>query len=238
MNDKIKNKIEKLLNLSMSDNEHEAILALEKALKLMNEHNITKDEVYRQNFINKTFEIDNAVLPDWKIELYSAMANVSGCVFTWKNGFRYSNTRREKVKGQITGRERDVENAVYLCEFLIREVEKKEKTKKNELKDKGILGIKLSQYLKSFKKGIIYIVFQRLYEQQNKFFNTQKETGLICVDIKSKVKDSEDFLNGKFRLHNSKAKNDKKAMNDGINVGKDIELNQAVSKQDEIKMIG
>ncbi|NUW28949.1 DUF2786 domain-containing protein [Aliarcobacter butzleri] len=47
MSEKIKEKIEKLLNLSMSDNEHEAALALDRALKLMNEHNITKDEVYR-----------------------------------------------------------------------------------------------------------------------------------------------------------------------------------------------
>lgn len=53
MSNKIKDKIEKLLNLSMSDNEHEASLALERALKLMNEHNITQEEVYRQNFINK-----------------------------------------------------------------------------------------------------------------------------------------------------------------------------------------
>lgn len=45
MSEKVKDKIEKLLNLSMRDNEHEAFIALEKAIKLMSEHSITKDEV-------------------------------------------------------------------------------------------------------------------------------------------------------------------------------------------------
>lgn len=88
MSEKIKDKIEKLLNLSMSDNEHEAALALERALKLMNEHNITQEEVYRQNFINKELIINNKILPDWKVNLYSAMANIAGCCFTWRNGMR------------------------------------------------------------------------------------------------------------------------------------------------------
>lgn len=230
MSEKIKEKIEKLLNLSMSDNEHEAALALERALKLMNEHNITKDEVYKQNFKNKELIINNKILPDWKVNLYGAMANVAGCVFTWRNG--------TKVKAQITGRERDVENAIYLCEFLVREIEKQEKIKRKELQAKGMVSTNLSKYLKSFKQGIIKVVFTKLYEKQNQFFSSQKETGLVCLNIESKVKESEDFLQGKFKVHTSKAKIDKRAEADGILTGKDIELNQAVSKQDEIKMIG
>lgn len=230
MNNKIKDKIEKLLNLSMSDNEHEASLALERALKLMNEHNITQEEVYRQNFINKELIINNKILPDWKVNLYSAMANVAGCIFTWRNG--------TKVKAQITGRERDVENAIYLCEFLVREVERQEKLKRKELKAKGMISTNLSKYLKSFKQGIIKIVFTKLYEKQNQFFSSQKETGLICLNIESKIKESKDFLKGKFRPHSTKANIDKRAEADGILAGKEIELNQAVSKQDEIKMIG
>lgn len=230
MSEKIKEKIEKLLNLSMSDNEHEAALALEKALKLMNEHNITKDEVYRQNFINKELIINNKTLPNWKVNLYSAMANVAGCVFTWRNG--------DVVKAQITGRERDVENAIYLCEFLVREIERQEKIKRKQLQEKGMVSTNLSKYLKSFKQGIIKIVFTKLYEKQNQFFSSQKETGLVCLSIESKVKESEDFLQGKFKFHTSKAKIDGRAEADGILTGKDIELNQAVSKQDEIKMIG
>lgn len=235
MSDKIKDKIEKLLNLSMSDNEHEAALALERALKLMNEHNITKDEVYRQNFISKELIIDNTILPDWKVKLHSAMANAAGCTFTWRNGA----FRGCKVKAHITGRERDVINAVYLIGFLTREIEKQEKIKRKELKEYGMKGSELSNYIKGFKKGIIEIVFVKLYQQQNKFFNEQpKEPGLVCINLKTKIQDSEDFLNGEFKIHKSKARTDKRAEADGVLTGSDIELNQAVSNQDEIRQIG
>ena len=45
MSEKIKEKIEKLLNLSMSDNEHEAALALAKATELMNKWNLDQATV-------------------------------------------------------------------------------------------------------------------------------------------------------------------------------------------------
>ena len=44
--DKQKDKIKKLLELSISDNEHEAQIALRQAMSLMNKYNATKDEVY------------------------------------------------------------------------------------------------------------------------------------------------------------------------------------------------
>lgn len=242
MSDKIKEKIEKLLNLSMSDNEHEAALALERALKLMNEHNITKDEIYKQNFINKDFEINYIRVPDWLTKLYSNMAEISGCVFTWRNGRTYSARIKSNAKGSFTGRERDVENAVYLSEFLKREIEKRVKKYKAEIdevyteKYKKIL-------LKSFKIGIIETISQRLLDKQDQFFNEQT-TGidLVCVDRKSRIKDSmtflEEFLGKKPRDHKSQAQYVNQGIGDGMNAGKDIELNQAVSKQNEIKMIG
>lgn len=50
-NDKHKDKIKKLLELSMSDNENEANIALKQAMSLMNKHNLTKEEVYGQKMI-------------------------------------------------------------------------------------------------------------------------------------------------------------------------------------------
>lgn len=236
MKDKLKNRIEKLLNLSMSNNENEASLALEKALALMNEHNITEDEVYRQKFIKKEILFEVFILPEWMVKLNSSMAEVSGCIFTWRNGYKYKNV---KVKGSITGRERDVQNAVYLIEFLSREIANKAKVKKKELSSRGASGSVLANFLKGYKIGIIRIVFIKLYKQQNKFFNQQvTEGGLVCVDIESKVQSSEDFLNGKFNLHVSKAKENEKAIQEGIKDGSEININQAVSKQKETKQLG
>jgi hypothetical protein len=42
--DKIKSKIKSLLALAMSDNKHEADLALQRALELMNKNNLTRDK--------------------------------------------------------------------------------------------------------------------------------------------------------------------------------------------------
>jgi hypothetical protein len=240
MSEKIKDKIEKLLNLSMSDNEHEASLALSKALKLMNEHNITEDEVHRQNFISKDLDIGNLYrVPSWVVELHSSMANVSGCIFTWKNGYKSQFKENDlKAKGTITGRERDVLNAVYLIDFLKREVENKSNEQKRLLKEKGAKGASLSSYIKGFKSGIIKIVFVKIWEQQNTFFNEQDEAGLVCINLETKIQESEDSLKGKFREHKSKSKTDTRAEAAGILAGKDIEINQAVSGQDEIKRLG
>lgn len=238
-NEKIKSKIEKLLNLSMSDNEHESAIALEKALKLMNEHNITKDEIYKQKMISKVFEIDCYRLPNWTVNIYSYMSEISGCVFTWRNGNGFF---KRKVKGRFTGRERDVENAVYLSEFLKREVEKKTKKYKAEIdevytdKYKRIL-------LKSYKKGIIETVSKKLFLRQDEFFSEQtKGTDLVCIDRKIRISDAqaflEELLGKKTKDHISQAKYEQLGLLDGMKEGEDIELNQAVAKQEEIKKIG
>lgn len=242
MHDKIKEKIEKLLNLSMSDNEHESALALERALKLMNEHNITKDEVYKQNFINKDFKIGYKRVPDWLTNLYSSMATISGCIFTWRNGISYaSNIEYREAKGSFVGKQRDVENAVYLSEFLKREVEKRTKRYKAEIdevyteKYKRIL-------LKSYKLGIIHNVSKKLLAKQDEFFSEQTTgTDLVCADRKSRVKDSMAFLEELFgtkpKNHKSQTQYERQGLEDGIMAANDIELNQAVSKQDEIKSL-
>ncbi|UTJ05416.1 DUF2786 domain-containing protein [Arcobacter roscoffensis] len=239
MSEKIKDKIEKLLNLSMSDNEHEAKLALERALKLMNEHNITKDEVYRQNFVSKEFDMNYKRLPDWVVTLYDLMTTVSGCKFTWKRNYMNSDYVQ---RGRITGRERDVENAQYLISFLLREIDKKSAVYKKEIQE-----VYTTKYLrilmKSYKKGIVESVFARLMEQHKVFFNEQaKGTDLVCVDLETKLKDAkaflEELLDNKPKTHTSKAQYEKRGIKDGMNDGEKIELNQAVSKQDEVRQIG
>jgi hypothetical protein len=239
MNDKIKDKIEKLLNLSMSDNEHEAALALDRALKLMNEHNITKEEIYKQAFISKEFEINYLQVPDWLVTLYSYMAEISGCVFTWTNGRSW---RETKAKGRFTGKERDVENAVYLSEFLKREVDKKVKKHKAEIDEVYTTKYK-KILLKSYKLGVISEVSAKLLSRANEFFNEQsKGTDLVCMDRKTRIADSiaflEELLGNKVKDHKSQTQYERQGLKDGMSAGKEIELNQAVAKQDEIKMIG
>lgn len=241
MSDKIKDKIEKLLNLSMSDNEHEAALALKRALRLMNEHNITKDEVYRQSFISKEFKLNYKRLPDWVVSLYSRMSDVSGCQFTWKRSWD-DDSDQVTQKGRITGRERDVENAEYLIHFLAREIDKKAASYKEEIRE--VYTTKYVRVLmKSYRKGIVDGVYHRLMDQHKVFFDEQsKGTDLVCVDLETKLNESmsflEELLGKKPKDHTSQTQYEKRGIQDGLTAGEDIELNQAVSKQNEIRKIG
>ena len=62
------------------------------------------------------------------------------------------------------------------------------------------------------------------------------------MDRETRINESmsflEELLGNKVKDHKSQAQYEKQGLKDGINAGKEIELNQAVSKQDEIKMIG
>lgn len=70
MSEKIKEKIEKLLNLSMSDNEYEAALSLLRTLKLMNEQKFNyQDIVY---YTDNGKDINKATFSEY-----------------WENGFSY-----------------------------------------------------------------------------------------------------------------------------------------------------
>jgi hypothetical protein len=50
---KYKDEICKLLQLSMSDNENEAAIALKQGMALMNKHNITEGEVHCQQMVEE-----------------------------------------------------------------------------------------------------------------------------------------------------------------------------------------
>lgn len=226
----IKEKIEKLLNMSMSDNEHEAKLALERALKLMSEHNITKEEVYKQQMISMDMELNYKRVPDWVSVLYTKMAYISGCQFAWTNGVFCSNAR-----GRMVGRERDVENAMYLSAFLMREVATKSKTYKKSARYKGA---KLARVVQAFKVGMINRVAERIYEQKNRFFNESIGNGLVCMDLEVRLKEAFEFLNFKGKMTKGKDDYDAAATRQGAAEADKIDINVAVSKQKNIKQIG
>lgn len=234
---KIKDKIEKLLNLSMSDNENEASIALEKALLLMREHNITKEEVYRQQMISENIELNFYKIPQWAIEIYSKVSYLSGCVFSWRRGDKKNGV---KAMGRITGRERDVLNASYLISFLYREVLNAEKAYRTGAK-KRYAGADLALAIKSFKIGLIHRTVERLYQKQNDFFTSETGKGLVCVDLKTRVKESDDFMRNnteKLKDNNHSARVDLKIYEEGREASDNIEINQAVSGQEKIKKIG
>lgn len=235
MNDRIKEKIEKLLNMAMSDSEHEAKLAMKLAVEMMSKHNITKDQIYKQEFIVKEITTSYKRLPSWVVDLYNKMAYVSGCTFIWKN----ANFFHKYAIAMIVGRERDVENTLYLVAFLEREINKRVKEYKKSIQnaygDKGYKTI----LVKSFKTGIIDTIFLQLCNQYKDFFSKQTR-GDELVPVDTRVKEAKDyFLNLGEDINETKstAKYDKDAYMRGNEEAQDINANQAVAKQDCINLL-
>jgi hypothetical protein len=188
--DKIKDKIEKLLNLSLSDNEHEASLAMERALKLMNEHNLSRDEIYKQAMESKTVYLDKYIAHEWILKLAGAIAKISGCYMVYGQGSKKYNTFAKLV---LVGRETDILNTEYLILFLIRNIELK--TMKYKLHLRKELGSttqeKNHKELKSYRLGLIHAIVTRIKKQQSKFFGEQELEGCLIVPVDIRAQEAE-----------------------------------------------
>jgi hypothetical protein len=230
--DKMKSKIKSLLALAMSDNKHEADLALQRALELMNKNNLTRDEIDEQEFISEKIELKFKRTPYHVLFLHTEIARISGCIFT------YGGHRRENQKGLITGRKRDVENTGYLTSFLEREVENQSKEYAKKL-NKRLKAVNKKQRIKSFKLGLILSVVDRLEKDRSKFFNSSSIGAIIPVD--TRVEEAKDYFQsniGSMYGQVSKAKYNESSKLDGAVVGQGIRINQAVSGQSDILAIG
>ena len=123
----IKEKIEKLLRLAMSDNPHEAKLAADRAIALMKKYAISQDEVGTDKIVSQTFYLVYARIPIWIRELYSGLSYVNGCYMVWVDGYRdeWGESLKKEAKIILTGRENDVLNTEYFLHIFIREIEKR-----------------------------------------------------------------------------------------------------------------
>lgn len=230
--EKIKDKIEKLLNLSLSDNEHEASLAMERALKLMNEHNLSRDEIYKQSMISKTVYLDKYVAHEWILKLAGSIAKISGCYMVYGQGSKKHNTFAKLV---LVGRETDILNTEYLILFLIRNIESK--TMKYKLHLRKELGSttqeKNHKELKSYRLGLIHAMVTRIKKQQAKFFGEQELEGCLIVPVDVRSQEAEQHFKDTSKLEvQEKAFDttiDRTFYEAGRTAAKEIQLNAGVS---------
>src|ERR1700722_1065137 len=148
--EKQKDKIRKLLELSLSDNENEAATALRQAMSLMNKHNLSRKEVYGQQMIEHKIETPYYRIPDWYVSLASFMARTSGCFLVYRNG---RSEYGDKAVITLAGRERDVENALYLITFLQRALESRVRVYRKKLQSQA------ADYKYLIKSYIVYITY-------------------------------------------------------------------------------
>ena len=234
MEDKYKDKIKKLLELSLSDNQNEASIASRQAMALMNKHNLTKAEVYGQKMIAKTIKTPYTRLPSWYLLLHTWMCDLSGCLAVYTNG---RTDMDKKASIEIAGRERDVENAIYLIVFLTRTLEQgvinfKKTLPNNDCSNKA-------QLIKSYRMGFIRKIYSRMQASRNQFFTDHNNHNqLICIDHDTRVSEARDHY---CQLHGTRLRKTHSASQyhpDGIHAGtsaaEQLQINNAVNRQKQI----
>ena len=184
----IKEKIQKLLNLATSDNEHEAALALSKATDLMNKWNLDVATVTGQKTELRVYEFDFAL---WTVELKTLAYDLNLIADThhvYQNGSKKYNW---PAKIHLSGKPRDIENFIYLFEFIRRKVEKESQKYKLSIRKSGS-GNRNNIATQSFRIGFLERICEKLKGSKQNFFSDNKS--LISIDSEVKRQEAKDWL--------------------------------------------
>ena len=230
----IKEKIQKLLNLATSDNEHEAALALAKATELMNKWNL--DQATVQGTKIETTEI---YMPFYKwTSENQVLVNLLAKLCDGFCLFGSGNKQQDRfAKILISGRPRDLENFRYLYDFINTKMWKE--SEKYKLKIRNSNQGKNNLEVKSFRIGFLRKIEEKLIASKHEFFTVNK--ALVTIDSETKRKEAEDFLRGsikKIKEQVQRISTINKHLEAGKNIAEDIDLNVAVNSGKKIQKIG
>ena len=230
----IKDKIQKLLNLATSDNEHEAALALAKATELMNKWNL--DQATVQGTKIETTEI---YMPFYKwTSENQVLVNLLAKLCDGFCLFGSGNKQQDRfAKILISGRPRDLENFRYLYDFINTKMWKE--SEKYKLKIRNSNQGKNNLEVKSFRIGFLRKIEEKLITSKHEFFTVNK--ALVSIDSETKRKEAEDFLRGsikKIKEQVQRISTINKHLEAGKNIAEDIDLNVAVNSGKKIQKIG
>lgn len=226
ISNKDRSKIEKLLNLSMSSNSHEAKVAMDMAIKLMKKNSLTREDIEQQDIIGVDIFPKNKMFSAWEIDLYSELGRISGCYVLFYNK-RDKNIRNRIM---INGYERDVLNLQYVAQCYCREIENMVSKKKVSLglDRKGIT---------DYRNGLVYGVLDRLEKESSDFFSIQP-TGTDIVPVDTRIDEVSDFLKTATTKHRGIKIRYSKDTVEGMQDSKEIHISKAAEdKNSDIKKI-
>ena len=183
----IKDKIQKLLNLATSDNEHEAALALAKATELMNKWNLDRETVLGQKLERRDIQMSFYKWTDENVTLVSILSKLCDGFCLFGSG----NKQQDRfAKILISGRPRDLENFRYLYDFINTKMWKE--SEKYKLKIRNSNQGKNNLEVKSFRIGFLRKIEEKLFKSKNDFFSVNKS--LVSIDSETKRKEAKEFL--------------------------------------------
>ncbi len=230
----IKEKIQKLLNLATSDNEHEAALALAKATELMNKWNL--DQATVQGTKIETTEI---YMPFYKwTSENQVLVNLLAKLCDGFCLFGSGNKQQDRfAKILISGRPRDLENFRYLYDFINTKMWKE--SEKYKLKIRNSNQGKNNLEVKSFRIGFLRKIEEKLFKSKNDFFSVNKS--LVSIDSETKRKEAKEFLinsreNVKTVISTTRVVD--RHLEAGKEIAESVDLNVAINGGKKIQKIG
>lgn len=187
--EKYREKIKKLLSLSMSDNKNEASVASSKAIELMNKYAIGINELEKDDMIILELPSLGKRVSPWEIMLYTCIGDASGCYFTYTQAY-ITPDESGMSPGVLSfcGLKRDVLNASYIGSCYSREIINMTKATKTERN----LSTKESN---DFRVGLVEGVIERIMMDTQSFFSKKKlGSEVVVVNCKMRSKRAEDYF--------------------------------------------
>ena len=216
LDNKTKQKIQKLLARSDSPHEGEAKTALKMAVKLMAKHNVSESDVHSDPIITKVIEHSKVKLTKAESKLSFYIAKAFGVYLCYRQG-----SYGRKCKLLFSGTEGDIEIAVYMFEVLSKKINKQ------ALKWKSESGYTTS-YVNEYKYGLSINIGQRMLEASQESSNEMAGEGLIHIDDRySKAKTMYQADNNVNDDKRSQSRG--YCMNQGLIDGNDISINRGVN---------
>lgn len=230
--EKVVKKIQKLLALSKSPNEHEAALALAKAQELLDRENLSLSEVEGVSTSDiESFLMDSkSRFPYWDQLLFTKLAFVSDC-------HPYSESRQGKIFLWVVGYKKDVEVFGYFLGFLRRAI--------SILSDKAILSErrvagawdrrKAFKFRNSFGVGAATRVCERVDQIRQMRLSQDVVCKALVVSRKQGV-DAWVSSNLDLRLCSKKTNLSQRGFDRGYVAGGSIPLHKSVTGSNKLRL--
>lgn len=213
MNEAILSKIQKLLSLATSPNEHEAKLAAEKANEMLIRHNIKMQDI--QQYESKYIRHDLAIQAKSETENKWVLSILKKHFFVEPV---YSRDRRTKQTTiYLLGEETNIQVASYVYEYLMRQFY--DLWREYKFQHDAPTNQKQSYYM-----GLYTGLNEQLSSRLEK---VQTETGLILRRDPKLDEMVKDFKKSSFNVNAS----DQKAIDQGYEAGKSIQIKRGISSE-------
>jgi len=179
MENKIIDKINKLLKLSQSSNIEEAMSAYDKAHSLLKEYNLKIEDI-KEKPETEGIELSSGKKNEckWKTILLNGIAKSNYCALMI--------SKQYETKYKIYGREYNVESTKVMFDYLCEAIERLTKQESKRIKNNDLLNRRIFN-ANSFRLGAVENLIKRLNEKTNNnvwlWFQFQKNLKGLFIKI-------------------------------------------------------